>query len=121
MGAKYTAGGETPAVPSRDAEIRADGASPDGAVDVIEVVGTTKWFDVGKGFGFIIPDDGRPDVLLHVTCLRRDGYQTAYEGARVVCEALARPVTGPEVLVVGVDRDGRRDLAEQLARCAVPQ
>jgi CspA family cold shock protein len=31
------------------------------------------------------------DVLLHVTCLRRDGYQTAYEGARVVCEALARP------------------------------
>ncbi len=31
------------------------------------------------------------DVLLHVTCLRRDGYQTAYEGARVVCEVLARP------------------------------
>ena len=27
---------------------------------------------------------------LHVTCLRRDGYQTAYEGARVVCEASAR-------------------------------
>ena len=38
-----------------------------------------------------------------------------------VREALARPVTGPEVLVVGVDRDGRRDLAGQLARCAVPQ
>ena len=31
------------------------------------------------------------DVLLHVTCLRRDGYQTAYEGSRVVCEALAGP------------------------------
>ena len=29
------------------------------------------------------------DVLLHVTCLRRDGYQTAYEGARIVCEAVA--------------------------------
>ena len=60
-------------------------------LDVIEIVGAIKWFDVAKGFGFIVPDDGRPDVLLHVTCLRRDGYQTAYEGARVVVEALNRP------------------------------
>ena len=44
-----------------------------------------------KGFGFIVPDNGMADVLLHVSCLRRDGYQTAYEGARVVCEALPRP------------------------------
>ena len=53
--------------------------------------GAIKWFDVSKGYGFIIPDNGLPDVLLHVTCLRRDGYQTAYEGARVVCEVLQRP------------------------------
>ena len=58
---------------------------------VIEVAGVIKWFDVAKGYGFIIPDNGMADVLLHVTCLRRDGYQTAYEGARVVCEVLARP------------------------------
>ena len=51
---------------------------------VIEVTGTIKWFDVSKGYGFIVPDNGLPDVLLHVTCLRRDGFQTAYEGARVV-------------------------------------
>jgi CspA family cold shock protein len=38
-----------------------------------------------------VPDSGLPDVLLHVTCLRRDGYQTAYEGARVVVEVLNRP------------------------------
>jgi CspA family cold shock protein len=60
------------------------------ALEVIEVVGVIKWFDVSKGFGFIVPDNGMPDVLLHVTCLRRDGYQTAYEGARVVCEAQPR-------------------------------
>ena len=47
--------------------------------NLIELVGVIKWFDVAKGFGFIIPDNGMPDVLLHVTCLRRDGYQTAYE------------------------------------------
>jgi CspA family cold shock protein len=58
---------------------------------VIEVAGVIKWFDVAKGYGFIVPENGMADVLLHVTCLRRDGYQTAYEGSRVVCEALAGP------------------------------
>lgn len=65
--------------------------SNEAATQVIEVAGVIKWFDVAKGYGFIIPDNGMADVLLHVTCLRRDGYQTAYEGARVVCEVLARP------------------------------
>src|SRR5246127_2673005 len=58
---------------------------------VIGVAGVIKWFDVAKGYGFIVPDNGMADVLLHVTCLRRDGYQTAYEGSRVVCEVLAGP------------------------------
>ena len=61
------------------------------AVKVVEIAGAIKWFDVAKGYGFIVPDDGRQDVLLHVTCLRRGGFQTAYEGARVVCEVLDRP------------------------------
>ena len=65
--------------------------SADETASIIELSGAIKWFDVSKGFGFIIPDNGLPDVLLHVTCLRRDGYQTAYEGARVVCEVLQRP------------------------------
>ena len=63
----------------------------DDALKVIEIAGAIKWFDVAKGYGFIVPDDGRQDVLLHVTCLRRGGFQTAYEGARVVCEVLDRP------------------------------
>jgi cold shock protein len=60
-------------------------------VDLIEISGSIKWFDVAKGYGFVVPDNGMPDVLLHVTCLRRDGFQTAYEGARIVCEVLDRP------------------------------
>src|SRR3954451_16634277 len=59
-------------------------------LDLIQVSGHIKWFDVAKGFGFIVPDNGLPDVLLHVTCLRRDGYQ-ASEGARIVVEAIQRP------------------------------
>jgi cold shock protein len=65
--------------------------SDEASSGVIEVAGFIKWFDVAKGYGFIVPDSGMADVLLHVTCLRRDGYQTAYEGSRVVCEALAGP------------------------------
>jgi CspA family cold shock protein len=60
------------------------------APNLIEITGAIKWFDVAKGFGFIVPDNGMPDVLLHVSCLRRDGYQAAYEGARVVVEVLQR-------------------------------
>ena len=56
--------------------------------DVVEISGTIKWFDVAKGFGFVVPDEASlGDVMLHVTCLRRDGYQTALEGARIVCQA----------------------------------
>lgn len=53
-------------------------------VDLLEITGVVKWFDVAKGFGFIVPDNGMQDVLLHVTCLRRDGYQTILEGTRIV-------------------------------------
>lgn len=53
-------------------------------IDLIEITGTIKWFDVSKGFGFVIPDNGMQDVLLHVTCLRRDGYQTILPGTRIV-------------------------------------
>ncbi|MCJ8141560.1 CspA family cold shock protein [Ancylobacter sp. A5.8] len=56
----------------------------------VHIAGTIKWFDVSKGYGFVVPDNGGSDVLLHVTCLRRGGFTTAQEGARVVCEVVAR-------------------------------
>ena len=62
----------------------------DAAIEVFEVAGMIKWFDASKGYGFIVPDNGLPDILLHVTCLRAGGFQTAYEGARVHCEVLRR-------------------------------
>lgn len=54
--------------------------------DLDVVSGHIKWFDVSKGFGFVVPDGGGEDVLLHVTCLRRDGFSTVLEGTRIVCE-----------------------------------
>jgi CspA family cold shock protein len=72
-------------------------------VDLIEVSGVIKWFDASKGYGFIVPDNGMADVLLHVTCLRRDGYHTAYEGARIVCEVLDRPKGYQAFRVIAMD------------------
>ena len=84
MGAKVSTGQMT--------DVDAERASTEGelASGVIEVAGRIKWFDVSKGFGFVVPDGELPDVLIHVTCLRRDGFGTALEGARVVCEAVWR-------------------------------
>jgi CspA family cold shock protein len=57
-----------------------------------EVVGQIKWFDIAKGYGFIKPAGGaQGDILLHQTCVRQSGFKAAYEGARVVCEAVQGP------------------------------
>lgn len=45
--------------------------------------GTVKWFDADKGYGFIIPDEGRDDLFVHHTDIRMDGYRSLSEGARV--------------------------------------
>ncbi len=60
-------------------------------MDVQQISGSIKWFDASKGYGFYVPDNGMPDVLIHVTVLRNSGFQTAYEGSRVLCEVLNGP------------------------------
>src|ERR1700676_41356 len=82
---------ETKAPSSNGLDLDRPGEIADETTNVIELTGVIKWFDVSKGFGFIVPDNGMPDILLHVTCQRRDGFQVAYEGARVVVEVLQRP------------------------------
>lgn len=58
----------------------------------LEVVGQIKWFDLTKGYGFIKPSSGtQGDILLHQTCVRQSGFKAAYEGAKVVCEAVQGP------------------------------
>jgi CspA family cold shock protein len=67
------------------------------AGDLVEISGRVKWFDVAKGYGFVVPDNGAADVLLHITTLRKDGFSVACEGTRIVCEAVRR-VKGLQVL-----------------------
>ena len=47
------------------------------------IEGTVKWFDPVKGYGFVVPDNGGLDVLVHHSTLRRGGHDTLYPGARI--------------------------------------
>ncbi len=85
-------------------DISSDAFANDAAgVSLVEIAGVIKWFDASKGYGFIVPDNGSPDVLLHVTVLRRDGYQTAYEGARLICECVQRQKGHQAFRIVSMD------------------
>jgi len=49
-------------------------------------VGTVKWFNPTKGYGFIQPESGTEDVFVHITAVERAGLQTLREGQKVSFE-----------------------------------
>ena len=57
--------------------------------------GTVKWFNAEKGFGFIAPDDGTPDIFVHHTAIKADGYRSLAENQRVEFVASRGP-KGPQ-------------------------
>ncbi|MFK7751358.1 MAG: cold-shock protein, partial [Sedimentitalea sp.] len=66
------------------------------------VQGQVKWFDPTKGFGFVVSDDGGPDILLHVNVLRNFGQSSVADGARieVVTHRTERGVQAVEVISI---------------------
>ena len=52
-------------------------------------IGTVKWFNVQKGFGFIQPDDGGKDVFVHISSVESAGLSTLAEGAKVSFDLVA--------------------------------
>merc|ERR1711935_1121013 len=77
--------------------------------------GTVKWFDVKKGFGFIVPDDGSDDIFVHQTAVHAEGFRSLAEGEPVEFSTMEDPsngkikaqnVTGPMgAYVQGAPRD----------------
>ena len=57
-------------------------------------IGTVKWFNSTKGFGFIQPDDGATDVFVHVSAVERSGMNSLVEGQKVSFEIVRDRKTG---------------------------
>ena len=49
-------------------------------------IGTVKWFNAAKGYGFISPDDGSKDAFVHISAVERAGLSNLREGQRVEYE-----------------------------------
>jgi len=57
-------------------------------------IGTVKWFNSTKGFGFIQPEDGSADVFVHISAVERSGIGNLREGQKVSFEAVRDPRKG---------------------------
>jgi CspA family cold shock protein len=62
--------------------------------DVLMNTGTVKWFNTQKGYGFIQPDAGGPDVFVHISAVERAGLGTLREGQKISYEILKDRKTG---------------------------
>jgi len=86
----------------------------------LRITGRVKWFDAGKGYGFIVPDDpgqtDLKDVLLHVTSLRSSGRESALEGSLITCDVVRRPKGWQVAEVVDLDESSAPPPAERRSR-----
>lgn len=57
--------------------------------------GTVKWFNAEKGYGFITPDEGGPDLFVHHTAIQDRGFRSLQENQRVTFEVAQGP-KGPQ-------------------------
>ncbi|MBK8457255.1 MAG: cold-shock protein [Phyllobacteriaceae bacterium] len=67
--------------------------------------GTVKWFNSTKGYGFIQPDNGGPDVFVHISAVERAGLGTLADGQKISYEIVA-------------DRRSGKSSADHLAKIA---
>ena len=70
--------------------------------DGARITGTVKWFDPSKGFGFVVSDQGGPDILLHANVLRTFGQSSVADAAGiiVIVQETARGIQAVEVLSI---------------------
>lgn len=69
--------------------------------DII-VNGTVKWFNDGKGYGFISNDEGGDDIFVHFSAIQTEGFRTLKEGQKVTFETEPDPKDSGKLRAVNV-------------------
>jgi cold shock protein len=82
------------------------------------VRGRVKWFDIGKGYGFVVADDQNGDILLHGNVLRSFGFTSVAEGAEIVVEVQSTERGRQAVEVIDVVPSAEAAPAEPPAEAA---
>lgn len=98
------------AVPELD-----DGPAPAGIVET-RATGRVKWFDRKRGFGFIVPDDGGPDILVHCSVVEEIGRRDLPEQAGIDCAYVEGPRGRQAVRIGEVDLSTALDRAPATSR-----
>ena len=80
-------------------------------------IGTVKWFNDAKGFGFIEPEGGGDDVFAHFSAIQMDGFRTLKQGSKVRFEVVQGPKGQLAQNIAALDAAGS---AESASDSAVP-
>jgi CspA family cold shock protein len=86
------------------------------APELRTIEGQVKWFDFAKGYGFVAPFDGSPDILLHQACVRQSGVKTVKEGATLVCQVIEGPRGLQASRLISIDNSTAHPVLEGLPR-----
>ena len=79
-----------------------------------QVTGKVKWFDPAKGFGFVIADEGGPDILLHGNVLRNFGLSSIADGAGVVISVNGNNSASASIDLGGTPPPTIQDLVDRI-------
>jgi CspA family cold shock protein len=86
---------------------------------LVQLIGTVKWFDATRGFGFIVSDEADGDILIHFSVLKEHDRRSLPEGAQVEC-LVAHQERGLQARKV-LNIDLSHAVVQELARPHAPQ
>lgn len=108
-----TSEGNAAALEAAPEDIEHDAAGQGGSGETLSrASGIVKWFDGTRGYGFLVPDDGDGDILVHFSILRDHGRRTLPEGARLECSFAERDRGRQATEIHSIDLEGCEEFSD---------
>ena len=79
---------------------------------------SVRWFDPVKGYGFLAPTGGQPDVFCHISVVCGAGFETLPEGATVICDVVQHPKNTAVTRIHAVDTSASSSVPGKGAQAA---